>query len=409
MRDTDLYQRVLGLEEPWSVKRVELNVKERKVDIWVEHGAGAGWACPECGRSMGCYDHSAERVWRHLDTCQFATHLHARVPRVECPEHGVRQVKVPWAEARSRFTLLFERWIIDVLTECQTVSGVCALLGVSWDEAFNVMQRAVERGQSRKRPEPIRHIGVDEKAFRKGHSYMTIVCDLEKSTVEHVAEDRKVESLAGYFRSLGSDQLNAVEAVAMDMWGPYIQATMQNLPLAADKIVFDPFHVMKHMNDAVDKVRRQEHRQLKAEGDESLKGSKYLWLYGRENVPEQRTDEFEALKDQVVRTSRAWAIKEMLRELWGYRSVGWARRFFKQWFGWARRSQLSPVRKVAAMIRDHLPNILTYCKHQITNGVAEGLNSKIMTIKRKACGYRNKENFKVAIYFFCGGLDLYPR
>lgn len=409
MRDTELYQRVLGLEEPWFVERVELNVKDKCVDIWVGHSPAAQWHCPECGRSAGGYDHSEERVWRHLDTCQFQTQLHARAPRVRCTEHGVRQVKVPWAEPGSRFTMLFERWIIDVLQECQTVSGVCVLLGISWDEGQAVMERAVRRGKLRKAADPIRHIGVDEKAFRKGHSYMTVVCDLERSTVEYVAEDRTTQSLAGYFQSLTDEQRQSVEAVAMDMWEPYVKATHENLPMAGEKIVFDRFHVMGHMNKAVDTVRKQEHRQLKQEGDESLKGSKYLWLYAQENVPDKRREEFETLKGQVVRTSRAWAIKEMLRELWEYRCVGWARRFFNKWFGWARRSRLSPVLKAAATIKNHLENILTYCKHPITNGVAEGLNSKIMTIKRKACGYRNKENFKNAIYFFCGGLDLHPR
>jgi transposase len=409
MRDTELYQRVLGLTEPWFVDRVELKVADKRVEVWVDHPAEQTWPCPQCQKLLPCRDHAEERVWRHLDTCQFQTHLHARIPRVDCPDHGVLNVTVPWAEARSRFTLLMESLIIDVLQECATVTGACALTGVSWDEAFGVMQRAVARGQLRKKALLIQHVGVDEKAFRKGHSYMTVVCDLERSTVEYVAEDRKAESLAGYYQRLSPAQMAALEAVAMDMWEPYVKATMENVPWAADKIVFDRFHIMKHMNDAVDKVRLQEHRQLTAEGDDLLKGTKHWWLYGYENVPDKHLRAFEAVRDQSVRTGRAWAIKETLRELWNYRSVAWARKFFKDWFGWARRSRLKPVKKVAAMLRDHLTNILTYCRHPITNGVAEGLNSKIMTIKRKACGYRSKENFKNAIYFFCGGLDLYPR
>jgi transposase len=409
MRDTDLYQRVLGLTEPWFVDRVELKVADKRVDVWVDHAAGQTWPCPQCQKLLPCRDHAEKRVWRHLDTCQFQTHLHARIPRVDCPDHGVLNVVVPWAEARSRFTLLMESLIIDVLQQCATVTGACELTGVSWDEAFGVMQRAVARGQLRKKALLIKHVGVDEKAFRKGHSYMTVVCDLERSTVEYVAEDRKTESLAGYYQRLNPAQMAALEAVAMDMWDPYVKATMENVPLAADKIVFDRFHIMKHMNHAVDKVRLQEHRQLTAEGDDLLKGTKHWWLYGYENVPDKHLRAFEVVRDQSVRTGRAWAIKETLRELWNYRSVAWARKFFKDWFGWARRSRLKPVKKVAAMLRDHLTNILTYCRHPITNGVAEGLNSKIMTIKRKACGYRSKENFKTAIYFFCGGLDLYPR
>lgn len=409
MRDTELYQRVLGLTEPWSVERVDLKVADRRVNVWVEHAAGVSWPCPQCRAALATYDHAEERVWRHLDTCQFETHLHARIPRVNCPEHGVLNVAVPWAEARSRFTLLMESLIINVLRECSTVSGACALLNVSWDEAFGVMQRAVARGQARKQDVPIAHVGVDEKAFRKGHSYMTVVCDLDRSTVEYVAEERTTESLAGYYRSLSAERRAAIEAVAMDMWEPYVKATLEAVPLVADKIVFDRFHIMQHLNEAVDKVRRQEHRTLSAEGDDTLKGTKYWWLYRYDNVPDKHLRAFEAVRDQNLKTSRAWAIKETLCDLWDYRSVAWARKFFKSWFGWARRSRLAPIKKVAAMLARHLENVLTYCTHRITNAVAEGLNSKIMTIKRKACGYRNRENFKTAIYFFCGGLDLYPR
>lgn len=409
MQDTELYRQVLGLREPWSVRQVKLDVASRRVDVWVEHPVEQKWSCPKCGQALSCRDHAEERVWRHLDTCQFQTHLHARIPRVDCPEHGVLNVSVPWAEARSRFTLLMECLIIDVLKQCTTVSGACRLLGISWDEVFGVMQRAVARGQSRKKSKPIRHLGADEKAYRKGHSYMTAVCDLDQSTVEYVAENRQSESLAGYFRSLSPRCLQAIEAVAMDMWEPYIKATMEWVPLAKDKIVFDRFHIMQHMNKAVDTVRQQEHKTLMADGDETLKRTKYLWLYAYENVPDKRVEDFEAIKDGKLKTARAWAIKECLRELWDYRSTGWARKFFDGWFGWARRSRLEPVKKAAMTIKSHLDNILTYCKHQITNAVAEGLNSKIMSVKRRACGYRNKENFKLAIYFFCGGLDLHPR
>lgn len=408
MRDTEFYQRILGLVEPWYVERVELRVAEHRVDIHLAHRQGVKWPCPQCGQEMVGYDHAPERQWRHLDTCQFQTILHARVPRGTCAQHGVLQAEVPWAAPGGRFTMLFERWIIDVLTECQTVQGVCRLLGITWDEAWGVMQRAVARGQQRKPAAVVRHVGVDEKAFRKGQSYVTVVCDLDRAKVEYVGDDRRKESLAQYYGSLTPQQREGIEAVAMDMWEPYVQATLEAVPEASEKIVFDRFHIMKQMNEAVDRVRRQEHRVLVAEGNEVLKGSKYLWLYALENLPAQHAERFALLRRMRLRTGRGWAIKEMLRDLWSYESPGWARRFFRRWYGWAIRSRLEPVKKVARMIGSRLGNVVSYCKHKITNGVAEGLNSKIMTIKRKACGFRNADHFKTAIYFHCGGLDLYP-
>jgi transposase len=279
---------------------------------------------------------------------------------------------------------------------------------VSWEEAFGVMERAVQRGLARKQERVIAHVGVDEKAFKKGHSYMTVVCDLDRATVEHVADDRKIESLASYFEGLTAAQRDGIEAVAMDMWEPYVQATLQNLPLGADKIVFDCFHVLKHMNEAVDQVRRREHRELLAQGDTTLKGSKYVWLYAHRNLPDKHKPTLARLKSMNLKVARAWAIKESLGHLWTYASEGWARRFFKRWYGWARRSALDPVKKVALMIKTRLDQIVSYHRHHVTNGVAEGLNSKIMTIKRKACGFRNRQNFKTAILFHCGGLELYP-
>jgi transposase len=330
--------------------------------------------------------------------------------RVDCPTHGVRQVRVPWAEARSRFTMLMERLIIDLIQQCSTVTGACRIARITWDEAWGVMSRAVARGRARKVAQPIPYIGVDEKAFRKGHRYHTIVCDLERSTVEFVAEDRTTESLAAYYQQLTDEQRTGLKAVAMDMWEPYIGATRDGLPDGEQRIVFDRFHIMREMTKAVDTVRKQEHRGFLRTGEDSpLTGTKYLWLFSDERRPDHHAESFATLQALNLKVGRAWAIKEALRTLWTYRQGAAVTRFFSQWYGWAVRSRLDPVKKVAGMLKRHLDGVLRFVKHPITNGVAEGLNSKIMSIKRKAGGFRNPSNFTTAIYFHCGGLDLYPR
>lgn len=407
MQDRDLYQYLLGLKEPWTVGKVALDVKGRRVDVWAEHPDKQLWSCPACPQQVAMYDHAEERAWRHLDSCQYQTFLHARIPRVECPEHGVHQVRVPWAEPQSRFTVLFERLAIDLLRECG-VSGAVGILGISWDEGWGLMERAVKRGRERKAQTVVRRIGVDEKAAAKGHKYLTLVCDLEEGTVEYVAEDRKQQSLAAYYDGLTPQQREGIEAVAMDMWEPFVQATLAKVPGAAKKIVFDRFHVMGHVGKAVDTVRKQEHRQLMEVGDETLKGSKYLWLYGRQNVPRSRRLEFAALKRMGLKVGRAWAIKEMLRELWSYVYPESALKFWKRWYFWATHSRLNPILAAAATVHRHIANIMTYFQHRVTNAMSESINSKIQTIKQMACGFRNIEHFKTAIYFHCGGLDLYP-
>jgi transposase len=292
MQDTKLFETILGITTPWHVARVELKTEDKRVDLWLEHEP-TRWPCPECGDVLPGFDHAEARTWRHLDTCQFQTHLHAEIPRVQCPAHGVKQVRVPWAEPRSRFTLLMERLIIDLILQCSTVKGACQIGSVSWDEAWGIMSRAVARGQARKEARPITYIGVDEKAFRKGHRYHTIVCDLERATVEFVADDRKTESLAGYYAQLADAQKIALHAVAMDMWEPYIGATRKGLPDGDTKIVFDRFHIMRDMTKAVDTVRKQEHRTfLRDGGDSPLTGTKYLWLFSEERRPERHEEAF---------------------------------------------------------------------------------------------------------------------
>ena len=408
MRDTELYRHLLGIESPWTVSRVELDVKGGRVDVWAEHAKGARFACPECGREATTYDHEEERSWRHLDSCQFATYLHARPPRVKCEEHGVKQARLSWAEPHSRFTLLFERLAIDVLRE-MSITGACRLLGLSWDEAHHLMERAVARGQERKTARPVRYLGVDEKATRKGHKYMTLVCDLERRTVEHVEEGRTKESLDAFYQSLSTEHREQIEAVAMDMWAPYVASTTTQLPAGADKIVFDRFHIMKHMNDAVDKVRRVEHRLLRDWGHDTLKGTKHLWLYAQENVPERDEERFRELRRLTLKTGRAWMIKEDLRWLWSCASKERGKAFFKRWDRWAMRSRLAPVIGVARMLRSKIRNVLTYFEHPITNAISEAINSVVQTVKKNARGFRSFVNFKTAVFFHCGGLDLYPR
>lgn len=388
---------------------VRLCVEKQRVDIDVEHTKGAKWCCPVCGKPVRLYDHAERRTWRHLDSCQFQTFLHARIPRVACPEHGIRNTTLPWGERGSRFTLLMESLIIDVLQECQSISGACHLLGISWDEAIGVMTRAVRRGQSRKEQRPLKHIGADEKSVKRGHHYVTVVCDLEESSVEYVAEGRDASALSAFYQQLPPSHLQAIEAVALDMCAPFIRATLDHVPQAQEKIVFDRFHIMKHANEAMDRVRQGENRRLSRAGDETLNQSRHLWLWGKENLPEKHRERFEELRQRDLDTGRAWAMKENLRRLWEQTSLTQARRIFTRWCNWVQRSQLKPMMHLAKTLKAKAQQILNYIQHRITSGVCEGLNSKIMTIKRKAAGYRNIENFKQAILFYCGKLDLHPR
>lgn len=406
MRDNDLYAQILGIESPWQVTEVELKSAENEVIVHVMPKAGSSHCCPTCGEDSAGYD-SRPRRWRHLDTCQYKTILIAEVPRVSCKAHGVVTVSVPWAEPGSGFTALFEARVIDWLKEA-TTSGVSRLMGLSWNAIDGIMQRAVERGLSRREEHSVTQIGVDETAFKKRHDYVTVVSDQDSGTVLFVGDDRKKATLKSWYEALTDEQREAIKSISMDMWPAFINATLEGLPRAKEKIAFDKFHVAKYLGEAVDKVRRQEHKALMAEGYEDLKGSKHDWLYNPKNMTHQQKSRFKALRDSTLKTARAWAIKELAMSLWHYTSKTWALKAWKRWLSWAVRCRLKPMMDVAKTIKEHLWGILNAIVLKVSNGPAEGINSRIKMIKIRSRGFRNKKRFANAIYFHLGGLDLYP-
>jgi transposase len=407
MQDRQLYQQILGIMAPWSVARVELQLAQGEIHVHLQHDAQVRWTCAECGQECPLHDHAPERDWRHLDTCQYQTLLHACLPRTKCPSHGVLTVQVPWAEPHGRFTALFERLVIAWLQEASQ-QGVAEQLRLSWDEVHTIQERAVRRGLKRRQAEAVPHLGVDEKAYRKGHRYVTLVTDLQRGRVLYVAEDRSQASLDGFWQTLTPDQLTSIEAVAMDMWDAYEQSVRQHVPDADSKIVYDKFHVASNLSKAVDQVRRAENKALRAEGDDRLVGTKYQWLRNPDNFNVHQWYLFKALRQSNLKTARAWAMKEQLMGLWDYRYEASARKYFGLWYRWATHSRLAPMIKFAKNLKGRLDNIVTYFKHRITNALSESVNAKIQWVKYMARGFRNLANLKTAIYFHCGGLELAP-
>jgi transposase len=407
VQDRQLYQQILGIMNPWFVERVELKLENGEVHVHLAHPKDACWKCPECSRDCPLHDHQAVRTWRHLDTCQYQTLLHAALPRTDCPEHGVRVVGVSWAEPGSHFTALFERLAIDWLQEASQ-QAVARQLELSWDEIHGIMERAVRRGLARRQADELPHLGIDEKSFRRGHRYATIVVDIWRSRVLHVAEGREQASLDGFWPTLTPQQVSDVEMVAMDMWQPYVNSVHAHLPNGQKKIVFDKFHVAKHLGEAVDKVRRAENKVLRAEDDDRLVGTKYDWLRNPGNFQRKAWEEFRDLRESKLKTARAWALKEQGMAFWDVRSARKAKEHFSWWYRWATHSQLKPMIEKAKMLKSRLPNLLTYFKRRITNATSESLNAKIQWVKYTARGFRNFLNFATAIYFHCGKLDLTP-
>ncbi len=404
MRDTELYDRILDLKTPWKVEAVVLEMEKKAVEVRVGYAEGTLWAS-EDGQRLPTHDH-VERRWRHLDTCGFETIIACRVPRVRTAAGKVERVPVPWAGKGSRFTLLFERFVIDVLRACRGVKAVCELLELSWEQVHRIMERAVERGMERRDLEGLMHVGLDEKSFLKGQSYVSLMTDLDESRVLEVMEGHDRAAVDMLFATLPEEVRAGIEAACADMSGPFRAGIKEALPEA--DLVHDRFHISAHLNDAVAKVHRQENRRLQELGDERLKGTQRLFGYDPDHLNEEQAVRFAELKDSGLKSARAWSIKELFRRFWDYRYEGNARKFFKKWYGWASRSQLKPIIKAAKMLKRHFEDIISYLRHPITNAVTEGLNSKIQAIKASARGFRSFFNYRTRILFFCGKLDLYP-
>ncbi len=334
----------------------------------------------------------------------FTTELVARTPRSECSECGVKTVGVPWACKGSRFTLMFEAFAIEVINACGNVTKAAGLLHLGWDAVQRIMKMAVERGLARREKEDVTTVGMDEKSFRKGHNYVSLLNDLDRGRVLEVVEGRKEENADTLWDSLGANAREKVRAVAIDMWPAFINSAAKSVP-GAD-IVHDRYHISAHLNKAVDQVRRKENRELAAEGDTVLKGTKYLWLFNVENITEERWMKFDNLLESDLRTAEVWMLKENMRHFWEYKHAGSARKFFEEWCKKVEECGEAAIVKVAEMLKKHLPNILTYFRHRITNAVSEGLNSKIQSIKTMARGFRGFENYRTRILFFCGKLDM---
>jgi len=401
------YGQLLGLGSTWRVADVDLALDHQRVEIAVEWAGGKGGVpCPECGETCPIYDLREERFWRHLDTMQFETVIRCRVPRCRCAEHGVQTIAVPWADKHGRFTLMFEAFAIRVLQACSNVEAARKLLGLSWQQADDIRTRAVERGLERRGEESIERLGIDEKSFGKHHDYLSVMTDLDQGRVLEVVPERKQEAAETLLLTLSAQQRQGVLAVAMDMWPAFMNAAAKHLPEAT--LVHDKFHVVKHLGEAVDRVRKQENKHLLQGGDERLVGQKYTVLKNPQNMKPAQRERFDKLKASNLKTARAWAIKDQFTEFWTFDFAADAKAFFKDWYNWAIRSRLDPIKEKARMLKKHIEGLLGYIIHPVTNAVTEGLNSKIQNIKSSARGFRSFQRYRTAILFYCGKLDMLP-
>jgi transposase len=311
----------------------------------------------------------------------------------------VKQVKIPWAEPGSHLTRGFEEWIIRVLELTRSQVRTARLTGTTAHQVHDVMTRAVDRGLSRRKLTEIPHLCVDEKSFQKGHRYGTIVCDVSAKKVIEVSKGRDEAAATLAFASVPLP--DKVETVSLDMSESFRNAATAVFPKA--DIVHDRFHVSMLLSKAVDEVRRAEVKK-----HPELKKSRYLWLTNLENQSSTQREQFEALLTVELKTSKAWALKEVFKGFFEQEDFKAAADFFEHWSNEVQNAGLQPLKKVALTLDKNIMGLLSYVKWKLTNGYAEAVNGLIQEIKTIARGFRRFENFRIAILFFLGKLDLKP-
>jgi len=401
MQSTEFYRQILGIETPWKIVKVDLDMAAKRVVIRAEVDRATKWYHPDTKQPASLHKW-AERTWRHLDTCQFETLITADVPSVKYQDGSIEEIAVPWADRYQRYTKLLAQAVIMWLQSCGNVSKVAQCMRLDWQTVNKIMKKAVERGLLRRDNEVIEHVGIDEKSFRRGHTYASILNDLDHNRVWDLVEGRKTDNAKELLDTLSEEQKLGIKAVAMDMWAAYEKAVNEKLPNA--DIVHDKFHISSYLNKAVDDVRKEEHRSLMKEGDDTLKNSKYQWLY---NFPDLRSQpSFQSLYNANLQTSKAWRLKESFLGFWQYSYINSAVKFFDDWCKQVKRTRLEPMKKVAQMLQGRFQGLLNYLKHRITNAASEGMNSLVARIIANARGLRSFAMLRIRVLFYLGKLDL---
>ncbi len=405
---TTFFKKLLHLTSP--VKAVQINsdpLRGQTVVIDVKPRA-RGLQCGECGRRCS-RRHGAEgklRSWRHLGLFGFVVLLRCRVYRVVCKRCGVRTMSVPWSRKGSVFTRAFEDetgWFLQHTDQTATAT----YMGISWVTAGNIARRVVDEKLDGSLLSDLHFIGVDEISYGRPTKFLTVVVDHERGRVVWAAEGKSSETLGRFFETLGPARKSSIEVVTMDMSAAFVKSVTECLPQA--EIVFDRFHVVRLLLDAIDEVRRDEIRAMaEAEDRKMLKSSRFPLLKNPWNLSRKENQKLSAIQHNNHRLYRAYLLKESFQEIYNATTLVDADRLFCEWFRWARWSKLAPFLRVAQTMKQHWSGIRRFIELRITNGPVEGYNSKIRMISHRAFGFHSADALIAMIMLLCSGITLSP-
>ena len=400
----DLFQTALGITSPWFIESLEFNTEQSRLDIYIKFKKGSTFRDSReddpSGKAYTAYD-TVEKTWRHLNFFQHECYLHARVPRIKRDDGRVRLIPPPWSGKLSGFTLLFEAFLIQ-MCRSMPVHHVSKITGASDYRLWTLLELYVNASRFDEDYSRLHTLGMDETSATKGHDYITLFVDLKEKKTLFVADGKGSDTVKEFVEDLKEHKgkPEQVSQVSCDMSPAFIKGVREALPSA--EITFDKFHIIKIINEAVDKVRREE-----AKTNPLLKGARYALLKNESNLTaKQKTlRENLSLPSLNLKSVRALQIRETFQQLYTAATREDFEARLKKWYFWATHSRLEPVIKAAKTIKRHWDGVIQWKDSQINNGLLEGLNSVIQAAKRKARGYK-KPHFKIMVYLLTGKLDF---
>jgi transposase len=405
MDSIDIFTMALGLPEPWHVTKAEFidgPDSTKELHLWLDFNRGYKFAI---GSIVGTAYDTEDKTWRHLNFFQHCCYIHARVPRIKTGENSIELVDVPWARKGSGFTLMFEAYTMLLIEREMPVSSVSKTVKETAPRLWRVFNYWVKKAVDEIDLSSVRRIGVDETSKTKGHNYITQFVDLDSRKTIFVTEGRDSKTFESFKKELISKggKVENIEAISMDMSPSFISGALNHFPNAG--IIFDKFHIIKALNEALDEVRKGEHNENKL-----LKGHRFTLLHLKSNLSANKQTELETLLMTYPTIGKAYNFRESFVDIFNNVYGDETEDRLNEWCEKVNESSIQPLVKFVNLIKKHMFGIKTMFKFKsVNNGILEGLNSLIQLAKKRARGYGNVENLKNMVYFVTGKLELsYP-
>jgi transposase len=416
MTPEKLFHELLGLGMSWEVKSCEFDHREGIVRLVVGETKHL-WEVersPEAGAPVSCYDHTEELTWRHLNVFEHCCEIRCRLPRARCSKSGrIYRVIPPWEGMSKHFTKGFEAFALLLMRE-MPMAVVAEKLGEHDTRLWRMLKAHVAAAYPQADFSNVFCVGCDEMSVRRGHRYASVFCDLIGKRVLFATQGKDKSVWEKFVRALEehNGHRRAITEVSIDMSGAYIMGVRENCGAQA-RIVFDKFHVIRYVNDAVEAVRRAEMRMGGWESRDALKETRWLWRKNPGNHTEMEKKRRLRLESQNLLTAKAYQMRLTLQDIYLMPSAIRSKRKLMAWCRWVRRVAakqksllFGAMLKCAHLIETHLPGILAHWQHHTTNAFMEGLMSVFSAVKRKARGYRSIDYLITMLYFVAGNLRI---